>query len=106
MIINEKSKRIIKLAKEKKLYTQFRVLLQWLHSDMDKARAHNRHYMLPKNHILFKFFKAIQYENNTELINILEHFKHIQPKSEKQVKNFKAFFLYKPRRHYEQKKKL
>lgn len=101
MIINEKSKRIIKLVKEKKLYTQFRVLLQWLHSDVDKARAHNRHYMLPKNHILFKFFKAVQNENNTELINILEHFKHVlQLKSEKQVHNFKAFFLYKPRREH------
>jgi len=97
MIINEKSKRIIKLAKEKKLYTQFRVLLQWLHSDIDKTRAHNRDYMLPKTHILFKFFKAVQNENNTELINILEYFKRIQPK---QVKNFKAFFLYKPRREH------
>jgi hypothetical protein len=106
MIINEKSKRIIKLAKEKKLYTQFRILLQLLHIEVDKARAHNKHYMLPKKHILFKFFKAVQYENNTELINILEYFKHVQPKSEKQIKNFKAFFLYKPRRHYEQKKKL
>lgn len=100
MIINEKSKRIIKLAKERKLYIQFRVLLQWLHSDIDKSRAHNRHYMLPKTHILFKFFKAVQYENNTELINILEHFKHVQPKSEKQVHNFKTFFLYKPRRKH------
>lgn len=100
MIINEKSKRIIKLTKEKKLYTQFRVLLQWLHSDMDKARAHNKDYMLSKTHILYRFFKAVQNENNTELIKILEHFKHIQPKSEKQVKNFKAFFLYKPRRQH------
>ena len=100
MIINEKSKRIIKLAKEKKLYTQFRVLLQWLYSSIDKARADNRRYMLPKTHILFKFFKAVQNENNTELINILQHFKHVQPKSEKQVHNFKAFFLYKPRREH------
>ena len=100
MIINEKSKRIIKLAKEKKLYTQFRVLLQWQHSDIDKTRAHNTHYMLPKNHILFKFFKAVQNENNTELINILEHFKHVQPKTEKQVNNFKKYFLYKPRRKH------
>lgn len=100
MIINEKSKRIIKLAKGKKLYTQFRVLLQWLHSDVDKARAHNKRYMLPKTHILFKFFKAVQNENNTDLINILEHFKKAQPKSEKQVHNFKAFFLYKPRRKH------
>ena len=100
MIINEKSKRIIKLTKEKKLYTQFRVLLQWLHSDMDRARAHNRHYMLPKNHILFKFFKAVQNENNTDLIDILEHFKKTQPITEKQVHNYKAFFLYKPRRKH------
>ena len=100
MIINEKSKRIIKLAKEKKLYTQFRVLLQWLHSDIDKARANNRGYMLPKTHILFKFFKAVQNENNTELINILEYFKKAQPTTEKQVHNFKAFFLYKPRREH------
>lgn len=100
MIINDKSKRIIKLAKEKKLYTQFRVLLQWLHSDVDKARANNRHYMLPKTHILFKFFKAVQNENNTELINILEYFKKAQPTTEKQVHNFKAFFLYKPRREH------
>ena len=100
MIINEKLKRIIKLTKEKKLYPQFRILLQWLYSDIDKAKAHNKHYMLPKTHILFKFFKAVQYENNTELINILEYFKHVQPKSEKQIKNFKAFFLYKPRREH------
>ena len=100
MIINEKSKRIIKLAKEKKLYTQFRILLQWLHADVDKARAHHRGYMLPKTSILFKFFIAVKNENNTELINILEYFKHIQPKSEKQLKNFKAFFLYKPRREH------
>lgn len=100
MIINEKSKRIIKLTKEKKLYTQFRVLLQWLHSDIDKARAHNMHYMLPKTHILFKFFKAVQNENNTELIYILEYFKHVQLKSEKEVKNFKKLFLYKPRRKH------
>lgn len=100
MIINEKSKRIIKLVKEKKLYTQFRVLLQWLHSDIDKARANNREYMLPKTHILFKFFKAVQNENNTELINILEYFKNAQPTTEKQVHNFKAFFLYKPRREH------
>ena len=33
MIINDKSKRIVKLAKEKKLYIQFRVLLQWLNSE-------------------------------------------------------------------------
>lgn len=100
MIINEKSKRIIKLAKERKLYTQYRVLLQWLHSDIDKARANNTRYMLPKTHILFKFFKAVQNENNTELINILQDFKHVQPKNEKQVHNYKAFFLYKPRRKH------
>ena len=97
MIINEKSKRIIKLTKEKKLYQEFRILLQWLHLYVDEARAHNKQYVLPKTHILFKFFKAVQYENNTELINILEYFKRIQPK---QVKNFKAFFLYKPRREH------
>ena len=100
MIINEKLKRIIKLTKEKKLYPQFRILLQWLYSDIDKARAHHRGYMLPKTHILFKFFKTVQNENNTELINILEYFKHVQPKNEKQVNNFKAFFLYKPRREH------
>jgi hypothetical protein len=100
MIINEKSKRIIKLAKEKKLYIQFRVLLQWLHSSIDKARANNKRYMLPRTHILFKFFTAVKNENNTELINILQHFKQVQPKSEKQVHNFKAFFLYKPRRKH------
>jgi hypothetical protein len=100
MIINNKSKRIIKLAKQHKLYTQFRVLLQWLHSDVDKARAHNKRYMLPTTSILFKFFTAVKNENNTELIKILEHFKQVQPKSEKQVKKFKAFFLYKPRRQH------
>lgn len=100
MIINDKSKRIIKLAKEKKLYQQFRILLQWLHFDVDKARAHHRGYMLPKTHILFKFFTAVKNENDTELIKILEHFKQVQPKSEKQIHNFKAFFLYKPRREH------
>ncbi len=100
MIINDKSKRIIKLTKEKKLYTQFRILLQMLHADVDKARAHHREYMLPKAHILYRFFKAVQTEDNIELIKILEHFKHVQPKNEKQVDNFKAFFLYKPRREH------
>jgi len=98
MIINEKSKRIIKLTKEKKLYPQFRILLQWLHFDVDKARTHHRGYMLPKTHILFKFLTAVKNENNTELIKILQKFKKVQPTSEKQIHNFKAFFLYKPRR--------
>ena len=98
MIINDKSKRIIKLAKEKKLYIQFRVLLQWLNSDIDKARAHNRKYMLPKTHVLYRFFKTIQTENIIELFKILEQFKKIQPKNEIQVNNFKKFFLYRPRR--------
>jgi hypothetical protein len=100
MIINEKSKRIIKLAKENKLYPQFRILLQLLHIEVDKARAHHREYILPKTSILFKFFTAVKNENDTELIKILEHFKQVQPKSEKQVHNFKAFFLYKPRREH------
>jgi hypothetical protein len=100
MIINDKSKRIIKLAKEKKLYPQFRILLQWLHSNVDKAREHHREYTLPKTHILYRFFKAVQNEDNIELIKILEHFKHVQPKNEKQVDNFKAFFLYKPKRKH------
>ena len=98
MIINDKSKRIVKLAKEKKLYIQFRVLLQWLNSDIDKARAHNREYMIPKTHVLYRFFKTIQTENIIELIKILEQFKKIQPKNEKEVNNFKKFFLYKPKR--------
>ncbi|MDY6394565.1 MAG: hypothetical protein SPL07_07045 [Bacteroidales bacterium] len=98
MIINEKSKRIVKLAKEKKLYIQFRVLLQWLNSDIDKAKAHNRKYMLSKTHVLYRFFKTIQTENIVELTKILEQFKKIQPKNEKEVNNFKKFFLYKPKR--------
>ena len=100
MIINTKSKRIVKLVKEKKLYIQFRVLLQWLYSDMDKAKANNRGYVLPKTSYLYKFFRAVKEEDNTYLIKILEYFKHVQPKSEKQVNNFKAFFLYKPRRQH------
>jgi hypothetical protein len=98
MIINDKSKRIVKFAKENKLYPQFRILVQWLYSDIDKAEAHNRKYMLPETHVLYKFFKAIQTENITELIKILEQFKKIKPKNEKQIHNFKAFFLYKPKR--------
>ena len=98
MIINDKSKRIVKLTKEKKLYIQFRVLLQWLNSDIDKAKAHNRKYMLSKTHVLYRFFKTIQTENIVELTKILEQFKKIQPKNEKEVNNFKKFFLYKPRR--------
>lgn len=98
MIINDKSKRIVKFTKENKLYTQFRILLQWLYSDIDKAKAHNRKYMLSKTHVLYKFFKTIQTENIVELTKILEQFKKVQPKNEKQVNNFKKFFLYKPRR--------
>lgn len=98
MIINDKSKRIVKLTKENKLYTQFRILLQWLYSDIDKTEAHNRKYMLPETHVLYKFLKAIQTENIIELFKILERFKNVQPKNEKQVNNFKKFFLYKPRR--------
>ena len=32
--------------------------------------------------------------NNTELINILESFKHVQPKSEKQVNNFNVISIF------------
>ena len=101
MIINEKSKRIIKLAKQYRLYVYFRIMLQCLYSEIDKAKAEGRTYSLPSTHVLYKFFKAVKYQEDTNLINILQEFKRrIQP-TDKQAQRMKEFFLYRPMRNNE-----
>lgn len=99
MIINNKSKRIIKLAKQHKLYTQFRTLLQLMYRDYDNAKKCGKKFNPPKGSVYYKFLNAVKNEDIPNLIKILLIMKQsFKPKSEIGVHNFKTIFLYKPKR--------
>jgi hypothetical protein len=87
--MNEKHKRIIKAVKQNNLYATYRGILNFYLNEYDR-KGRILATPIPKH-----LFDAIKYENTTLLIQLLKKWKLMQPRTEKQIENFKKFYLYK-----------
>ena len=92
--MNEKHKRIIKVVKQNNLYATYRGILNFYLNEYDR-RGSIRLTPTPKH-----LFDAIKYENTTLLIQLLKKWKLIHPRTEKQIENFKKFYLYKSKYNF------
>ena len=99
MLINDKSKRIVKFVKQHKLYREFRLLLQSIYRDADRNKECGQKFNSPKGSLYYDFMNAVKNENYVKLTEILTFIKQkYHPKSEIELHNFKTIFLYKPKR--------
>ena len=92
--MNEKQKRIIKVVKQHNLYATYRGILNFYLNEYDK-----------KGWILStptskKLFNSIRFERMDMLLEVLRDWKLIRPRTEKQIKNFKKFYLYKSKYNF------
>lgn len=87
--MNEKHKRIIKVVKQNNLYATYRGIINFYLNEYDR-----------KGWILStptskKLFDSIRFERINILLEVLRDWKLIRPRTDKQIENFKKFYLYK-----------
>ena len=87
--MNEKHKRIIKVVKQHNLYATYRGIVNFYLNEYDR---NGRILSTPTSKILFE---SIRFERMDMLLEVLRDWKLIRPRTEKQIKNFKKFYLYK-----------
>lgn len=87
--MTDKHKRIITQLKTHKLYTTYRAILNVYLYYFDRG---NQTYA-----IYPKLFTYIKEENIQELIAYLQRLKQKTPSSNRQIENFKKYYLYKPK---------
>ena len=92
--MNEKHKRIIKVVKQHNLYATYRGIVNFYLNEYDR-----------KGWILStptskKLFDSIRFERMDMLLQVLRDWKLIRPRTEKQIENFKKFYLYKSKYNF------
>ena len=84
-----KQRRIIKEMKQHHLYPTYRGIMNFYLNEYDRKGSIR---LTPTSKHLFD---AIRYENIQLLVQLLTRWKTIQPRTEKQIENFKKCYLYK-----------
>lgn len=92
--MNEQQKRIIKVVKQHHLYATYRGILNFYLNEYDRK---GRILTTPTNK---KLFDSIRFERMDMLLELLRDWKLIRPRTEKQIENFKKFYLYKSKYNF------
>ncbi len=87
--MNEKHKRIIKVVKQHNLYATYRGMLNFYLNEYDRNGC------ILRTPTTKKLFNSISFERMDILLQLLRDWKLIRPRTEKQIENFKKFYLYK-----------
>lgn len=87
--MTDKHKRIIKVVKQHNLYATYRGIVNFYLNEYD------RNGIILSTPTSKKLFESIRFERMDMLLELLRDWKLIRPRTEKQIKNFKKYYLYK-----------